>query len=768
MERPTFYYSLHRLWPHRLSNQVALLTIMLFTLGIMFFSVHVARENAQYTIRQIEQSGEALAKNISVTGSAYLFSTYYEPLEELLMQAANFPNVVELEVLDSEGRSIREVRRQANGEVKIFREAHRYKVPLQITRASIGKSEHNIVIWYPIISGILQGWVKVDMALDKLMQQQRDIYRNLLSLGAVILAIILATMLLFMRRPIQILTALTGFASRLDSKHGESIDIVNTSDELMNLGKALNKVSRELEQQDLGIQAALQALETQKTALDHHSIVSISDVRGVITYANDKFCSISEYSKDMLLGQSHRIIKSDKHSSEFFRDLWQTISHGQVWQGEICNKSKSGKEYWVDTTIVPFLDQQQRPYQYVAIRTEVTGLKILAKELADSRDRLEQSQAFANIGSWEWDIKHNDIFWSEQVPMMFGLTSDVRQVAFHNFLAMVHEQDRSLVSAALSDCLNHNVDYDIQHRVLWQDGSVRWLHERGNVARDEAGAPIRMLGVVQDITEQKETAKQMQALEEQMQQSQKMEAIGTMAGGIAHDFNNILTAIIGYAELNLLDMQEGSEAWENQHEILQASNRAKEVINQILLFSRKEPENEKIIRPGYVVKEAVRLLKTLLPKNIEFYCKSVDMQVAVRMSPTQLHQSIVNLCVNASHAIAENSKGVITVSLKTEEVKAELLAIGGIISAGVYAVLKVTDTGCGIESKHLPHIFEPFYTTKTVDKGTGMGLSVVYGIVNKACGAILVDSEPGEGSCFCLYLPVCEQLILGEAVEVPV
>ena len=232
-----------------------------------------------------------------------------------------------------------------------------------------------------------------------------------------------------------------------------------------------------------------------------------------------------------------------------------------------------------------------------------------------------------------------------------------------------------------------------------------------------------------------------------------------MAGGIAHDFNNILAAIVGYTELNLMDMQQGTELWENQNEILVASNRAKELVNEILLFSRKESEDEKVIRPGHIVKEAMRLLKTLVAGNVKLQNKDIDTKVEIRISPTQLHQVIVNLCINASHAVQEAEKKSINVSMRKVQVDEELMAMGAIIPVGIYSLLEVSDTGCGIETSDLERIFEPFYTTKSVDQGTGMGLSVVYGIVNKAQGAIIVDSTPGKGTTFSLYFPVVSELI---------
>ncbi|MFO7603860.1 MAG: PAS domain-containing protein [Gammaproteobacteria bacterium] len=756
MERPPFNLS-ERLWPRRLAYQVTLLITLLFSLGIAFFSVHVAREYEEFTITRIQQSGEVLAKNVSVTGSAYLFSTYYQPLEELLLQAADFPNVVELEILDPTGKLIRQARHLGNGVVKIFRHKQQYTVPRQIAANTVEQDQQHIIIWQPMVSGILQGWVRVEMDLEKLQQKQAAIYQNMLALGGLILLLILAAMLFYMRRPMQVLQHLTDFAGRLDQKQGETVQIQVGTDELNRLGSALNKVSHELQQQEVGMRAALQALELQKTALDHHSIVSITDVNGNISYANKKFCEVSGYTQAELLGRNHRIIKSGLHDNDFYKNLWETLLQGKVWKGEICNKGKNGKLFWLETTIVPFVDVHRKPYQYVAIRTDITALKHLTEELTRSQRRLEQSQAFANMGSWDWDIETGKVRWSGHVPTIFSLPEDVRETHIDDFMAMVSVVDRMKVKCAIDDCLYHGSDYDVEHRINAADGRVYWLHEKGNVIRDRQGRPLRMLGTVQDITARKVAENELRVVEKKMHESQKMEAIGTLAGGIAHDFNNILTAIMGYAELNSFDMQEGTETWDNQQEILVAARRAKLLVNQILLFSRKQADEVATFRPGLVVKEALGLLKTLLTDNVVVQCGHIDTQISVAMSSTQLHQAVVNLCVNAKHALAGTRDGRIEISLSKRVLTEALTTEVCVIPRGAYALLEVADNGCGIDARHLPHIFEPFFTTRSVGQGMGMGLSVVYGIVTKAQGAISVHSEPGKGSCFRLYFPLVAQ-----------
>ena len=241
---------------------------------------------------------------------------------------------------------------------------------------------------------------------------------------------------------------------------------------------------------------ALQENKYQLVTLDKHAIVSTTDVAGRIIHVNDKLCEISGYSREELIGQNHRILKSDQHDDAVYKNLWATISSGKIWHGVICNFSKNGDEYWVDSTIVPFIDVKGKPYKYVSIRTDVTALRV-------NEQRLKRSQAFANIGSWDWNIITGDLHWSERIWPLFGYKKETTETTYDNFLEAIHPDDRQSVIAAVNNCVENTADYDIEHRVVWPDGSVHWVHESGDVVRNKDGIALHMLGVVRDITELK-------------------------------------------------------------------------------------------------------------------------------------------------------------------------------------------------------------------------------------------------------------------------
>jgi PAS domain S-box-containing protein len=251
------------------------------------------------------------------------------------------------------------------------------------------------------------------------------------------------------------------------------------------------------------LQTILYEREREHLAVDAHAIVSIADAAGTITYVNDKFCAVSGYTRGELIGQNHRIIKSGLHPPEFYREMWQTIASGQIWHGEVCNRRKDGRLYWVASTIVPFLDADGLPYQYVSIRTDITRIKEQEEALRVRDERLRRSQIYANIGTWDWNIVTGELYWSERIAPLFGYPEGELETTYENFLQAVHPDDRQAVIDAVNACVERDVPYEIEHRVVWPDGQVRWLLERGAVTRDADGRPLRMLGVVQDIDARK-------------------------------------------------------------------------------------------------------------------------------------------------------------------------------------------------------------------------------------------------------------------------
>jgi PAS domain S-box-containing protein len=286
----------------------------------------------------------------------------------------------------------------------------------------------------------------------------------------------------------------------------------------------------------------------------------------------------------------------------------------------------------------------------------------------------------------------------------------------------------------------------VQHK----DGSWRWTENTHSNLLHEPSVGALVLNL-RDITERKAADAERGRLEQRLRQAEKMEAVGRLAGGIAHDFNNILGGILGYAEMLVESAAPGSPQKRYAQNVLAGANRAGALVEQILSYSRSQRGQRVAVDFGRIVAETLELVRGSLPAGIRLEAALPATPIFSVGDPTQLHQIVMNLCTNAIHAMGE--RGTLTVAVDEAQVAADVGFSHTTLHAGSYARLKVQDTGTGMEPTTLSRLFEPFFTTKEVGKGTGLGLSLVYGIVTDSSGAIDVQSQPGRGSCFTIYLP---------------
>jgi PAS domain S-box-containing protein len=358
---------------------------------------------------------------------------------------------------------------------------------------------------------------------------------------------------------------------------------------------------------------------------------------------------------------------------------------------------------------------------------------------------LEQVQEVAHVGSW---VARTDeagrLGWSAETHRIFGVPIGAFEGTSEAFWAFVHPDDRDTVRATGAAALAGDRPFDFEHRIIRADGAVRWLQERAHIVRDAQGQAVRMIGTVQDITERRQ-------LEDQLRQSQKMEAIGRLAGGIAHDLNNALTAIAGYAELALGELESGHAARGDVEEIRRAAERAGSVTRQLLAFSRKQLLEPRVFDLNETVAAIARMLSRLLGPEVRVQTRLADNVLPVLGDPGQIEQTLINLAVNARDAMP--SGGQLIVSTARETVDDDRARSYVPMSPGEYVVVRVADTGHGMSGDTKARIFEPFFTTKDVGKGTGLGLSMVYGTLKQCGGFIFVDSEVDRGTTFHLYFP---------------
>jgi two-component system cell cycle sensor histidine kinase/response regulator CckA len=372
-----------------------------------------------------------------------------------------------------------------------------------------------------------------------------------------------------------------------------------------------------------------------------------------------------------------------------------------------------------------------------------------AEAVEHHRAFLEKAQEVAHIGSWVAELDASDALgWSAETYRIFGIPRGSFASTSEAFFQLVHEDDRENVRRAAAAAQSGAANYDVEHRIVRGDGTIRWVHECADVQRDANGVAIRMVGTVQDITERRQ-------LEDQLRQAQKMEAIGRLAGGIAHDLNNALTAIAGYAELALGEVPPDHPARPDVEEIRRAAERAGSVTRQLLAFSRKQLLEPRVFDLNETISNLARLLARLLGPDVNVQTHLAAPNAEIVGDPGQIEQAIINLAVNARDAMVGG--GRLTLTTSYDEVDEEFARQHLPMKPGRYLALRVSDTGHGMSPETQARIFEPFFTTKDVGKGTGLGLSMVYGTLKQIGGFIFVDSAIGRGTTFRLYFTPAAQ-----------
>ena len=400
--------------------------------------------------------------------------------------------------------------------------------------------------------------------------------------------------------------------------------------------------------------------------------------------------------------------------------------------------------------------------------SNVTARKHAEEALRLSEERYALAMDASEEGHFDWDLRTDMLFTSAKLSALFGLPGEAKHAYRREFVKHIPyppgeaEATHARMDAVLKgSALRH----EFEHRIVAQSGEVRWLRARWKIQRDERGRAARVIGAVMDVTAHKLAEDGVRRMERQRRQAQRLEALGTMAGGIAHDFNNILGAMLGYGEMALRDAPRDSRLHRDLDNIMMAGERGRALVDHILAFSRSGAGECVAVHVEAVVREALEFLAAKLPDHVRVETDLRAARAATLGDPTQVHQVFMNLATNAVQAMT--CAGVLRVSLETVRLEAPRLATTGEVPPGEFLVLKVIDSGAGIAPEILERIFDPFFTTKEAGVGTGLGLSLVYGIVAELGGAIDVASTVGKGCAFTVYLPRAGDLAEERASEQP-
>ncbi|MDK9706554.1 MAG: transporter substrate-binding domain-containing protein [Desulforhopalus sp.] len=408
------------------------------------------------------------------------------------------------------------------------------------------------------------------------------------------------------------------------------------------------------------------------------------------------------------------------------------------------------------------------------LKASIEQTQLQREALQKSENNLKRAMEIARLGDWEYDVDSDLFTFTDQFYALLHTTAEAAggytMSSKHYAQTFLHPDEMYMVGVETEKALtttDANYSRQLEHRIICADGEIRTIIVHIRIVKDQNGRTVKSYGANQDVTELRRVENENEQLQKQLQQAQKMEAIGTLAGGIAHDFNNILGAILGYAEMAKDGSPEGSMVASDIDQVIKASTRAKDLVKQILDFSRHSNTGRIPVQPAVIILEAIKMLRSSLPATIAIH-HDIDREVGfIKADPTQIHQILMNLCTNAFHAMEETG-GTLTISLRKRSLEEGDLPGESHIPPGDFLEMSVEDTGAGISAELKEKIFEPYFTTKEVGKGTGMGLAIIHGIVTGYGGFVTCQSQPGEGSIFRVFLPVtAEAELQGSALPEP-
>ena len=490
------------------------------------------------------------------------------------------------------------------------------------------------------------------------------------------------------------------------------------------------------------------------------------DLKGNLTFFNDSLSRLLGYSHSAMAEMNYRDYMDEDNAKKVYQTFNQVYETGKPARGFDWEFIKvDGSKRHLDASVTLMKDAGGNPIGFCGIARDITQHKQSEIALRESEAKYRQLLNHAPSGIYEIDLAQGKFVSVNDVMCEYsGYTR--QELLSMNALDILTEEGRKKSIERTTKFLGgQNVPATAEYKIKAKNGHEIWALLNSKFIHDPEGRPTGVLVVAHDITDRKQAEEEKKNLEYQLQQAQKMEAIGTLAGGIAHDFNNILSVIIGYTELILMNAKVDSEVQQNLKEIFSASKHARDMVKQILAFSRQNKQERKPIQVAHIVKEALKMLRASLPATISIQHNIEKNTGIIEADPSQIHQVLMNLCTNAAHAIDEKD-GVLEISLANVELDQNAVAKIPHIRPGSYLQISVRDTGGGIQPDALQQIFNPYFTTKEKGEGTGLGLAVVQGIVKSLKGAVTVDSEVGKGSTFHVYLPTIKRE-LAEEEEIP-
>jgi PAS domain S-box-containing protein len=542
------------------------------------------------------------------------------------------------------------------------------------------------------------------------------------------------------------------FETRHKCKDGRIIDVEVSANYMEIGGGRMFVFLRDITERKRAEEALRESEERYRTILENIEDGYYEvDLPGNFTFFNDSLCRMLGYSKDEMIGMSNQQYTDQENRKKLFQAFNEVYRTGEPAKGFDWQViKKDGAKLFGEVSVSLIKDSEGQPTGFRGIARDITERKQAEEALRTEKQRFETLLENAPFGVIMIDKEGNFKYVNSKFIELFGY--DLKDIPNGREWFTKAYPDPEYRHSVIETWINDSNLSEPEEKIpriftaTCKDGTKKIV--RFITVKLERG---EYLMSCEDITLIQRAEEEKAALEEQLRQSQRMEAIGRLAGGIAHDFNNLLTVIRGYSQLSLLEIKEGDKLRGNIEEIQKATQRAADLTRQLLAFGRRQIMNMKVIDLNLLIQELDKMLRRVIGEDIELVTILAEDLGRIKADPGQIEQVIINLAVNARDAMSEGGK--LTIKTQNVEIDEDYVWAHVGVTSGSYAMLSITDTGCGMTPEVKDHLFEPFFTTKEVGKGTGLGLSTVYGIVKQSRGNIWAYSEPGRGTTFKIYLP---------------
>jgi PAS domain S-box-containing protein len=435
-------------------------------------------------------------------------------------------------------------------------------------------------------------------------------------------------------------------------------------------------------------------------------------------------------------------------------DLSDLKSKNEITNIEWSIRDKSGHEHFL---LINIKSVKIKSGTVLYVMRDITDRQQAKAELEKNRSILSEAEKLAGLGGWEWDIINDAWTMSENWLRIHGCSNP--HLATSELMTIAYPEDIPKIEQAFAESAEHGSPYKIEHRIVRQDtGEIRYVQAYGEVRLNASGKAVKMFGAAQDITERKQAEMERENLRSQLNQAQKMEALGTLAGGIAHDFNNLLMGVQGRTSLMMLDTNRSHSSFKHLQEIENCIQKAAKLTKQLLGFARGGKYEIKPTDLNDLVENSIQMFSRTR-KNITIFKKYEENLLSAAVDQNQIEQVLLNIYINAWQAMPEG--GDLYIETKNEILYENFVRAYG-VTPGKYIKISIRDTGIGMDEKTMNRVFDPFFTTKEKERGTGFGLASAYGIIKNHDGIITVESAKDKGTTFHLYLPASDKPVFEE------